>query len=192
MIKQLILIAWIGLAAVSLGCDGDKGDVGPAGPAGPAGAAGAKGDTGVAGKDALGAKVITTDSVLSDAGGYSFGVAASQDTAFFSTCGVFVYIKSNGWWYNIPGSVAFGDQSSTFNFRHALLNGRTFFVKIFPTSWSEQTDVAPERKFESIRIILVPTTQYGRLNSSVDFKDYNAVVKALGVKEKDFIKGVKY
>jgi hypothetical protein len=40
MLKKLIMMAFVGLVFVSMGCDGDKGDVGPAGPKGDPGANG--------------------------------------------------------------------------------------------------------------------------------------------------------
>ena len=188
MIKQLILIAWVGLAVASLGCKGSKGDIGPAGPAGPTGQTGAIGDTGVAGTDALGAKVITTGAVRSDGGGYTFGISklTPADTVFLSTCGVFVYIKSQTYWHSIPGVVPFGTDSTTFNFKYALRNAtNAFIVNIRPITWTEDQPTAPERQFEAIRVILVPTEAYGRINSSVNMKNYDEAVKALGLSESD-------
>jgi hypothetical protein len=188
MMKKLIFCAWIALIGVSLGCDGEKGDVGPQGPAGPAGPAGAVGDTGVAGKDALGAKVVTTGAVKSNDGGYTFGLSnlTPADTTFLTNCGVFVYIKSQNFWWAVPGTVDFGSgKTSTFNFKHTLRNGRTFFVDIKPVSWSEDQPTAPAREFESIRVIMVPTENFRRANANINWKDYNAVVKALGIKESD-------
>lgn len=191
MMKKLFFCAWIAILGVSVGCDGDKGDVGPQGPAGPTGQAGPKGDSGVAGKDALGARVITTPAVKSDGGGYTFGISnlTPADTTFLTTCGVFVYVKSQNYWWSLPGTVEFSPgKSSTFNFKQALRNGRTFFVNIRPISWTEDQPTAPERTFESIRVILVPTESFRRTNAEIDWKDYNAVVKALNLKETDFIK----
>lgn len=193
MIKQLILIAWIGLVVASLGCEGKKGDVGPAGTPGTPGAAGPagpKGDTGVAGTDALGARIVTTGSVRSDGGGYTFGISrlTPADTVFLSTCGVFVYIKSQTYWHSIPGVVPFGADSTTFNFKYALRPAtNAFIVNIRPISWTEDQPVAPERQFEAIRVILVPTENFRRVSAEVNMANYDEAMKALGLKESDVV-----
>ncbi|MDR6803511.1 hypothetical protein J2Y45_000781 [Dyadobacter sp. BE34] len=194
MLKRLIFFASVVLIGMSLvNCDGEKGDVGPAGKdgaTGPAGAQGPKGDTGVAGKDALGARIITTGALKTEAdGGYSFGVSnlTPADTAMLTDAGVFVYIKSQNYWWSIPGPVGFASgDTTTFHFRYALRNGRTFFVQIKPVSWTDGTPTAPVRDLESVRVIFVPTEKFRR-SAAIDWKDYNAVVKALNLNESDAI-----
>jgi hypothetical protein len=191
MVKQLILVAWIGLVGISLSCDGPKGDVGPAGPAGAQGPAGAKGDTGVAGTDALGAKMITTGMVKSDNGGYTLGVSnlTPADTLMLQNAGVFVYIKSQDYWWSLPGTVPFGDgKATTFEFSQAVRNGRTFFVRIKAMDWLEEQPTAPDREFEAIRVIIVPAENFRRVNAQINWKDYNAVVKSLNLKESSILK----
>lgn len=187
--RKIIFFAWIALAGLTMACEGEKGDVGPAGPKGDKGDAGAKGDTGVAGKDALGARVVTTGAVKSDAGGYTFGISniTKEDSTFLSTCGVLVYIKSQNWWWNIPGKVDFGNgKTGTFEFKQSLRT-KTFFVDIRPVSWSEDQQTAPARDFEAIRIVLVPTEKFRRSSAEINWSNYDEVVKALGIKESDII-----
>jgi hypothetical protein len=192
MLKRLIFFASVVLIGVTLvNCDGDKGDVGPAGKdgaAGPAGPQGPKGDTGLAGKDALGARIITTGALKTEAdGGYSFGISnlTPADTTMLTDAGIFVYIKSQNYWWSVPGPVGFvsGD-TTTFHFRYALRNGRTFFVQIKPVSWTDDSPTPPSRDLEAVRVIIVPTEKFRR-SAAIDWKDYNAVVKALNLKESD-------
>ncbi|PSL32880.1 collagen-like protein [Dyadobacter jiangsuensis] len=195
MLKRLIFFASVVLIGVTLvNCDGDKGDVGPAGKdgaTGPAGPQGPKGDTGVAGKDALGARIITTGALKTDAdGGYAFGISnlTPADTTMLTNAGVFVYIKSQNYWWSIPGPVGFtATDTTTFHFRYALRNGRTFFVQIKPVSWTGGSPTAPTRDLESVRVILVPTEKFRR-SAAIDWKNYDAVVKALNLNESDAIK----
>ncbi|MGG7662677.1 hypothetical protein [Dyadobacter sp. BHUBP1] len=171
-------------------CEGEKGDVGPAGKDGATGPQGPKGDTGVAGKDALGARVITTGPLKTEPdGGYTFGISnlTPADTLMLDDAGIFVYIKSQNSWWSIPGPVGFASgDSTTFHFRYALRNGRTFFVFIKPTSWTTDTPKAPARDLESVRVVIVPTEKFRR-SAAIDWKDYNAVVKALNLNESDAI-----
>ena len=194
MLKRLIFCAWVVLVGVALvNCDGEKGDVGPAGKdgaAGPAGPQGPKGDTGVAGEDALGAKIITTGALKTESdGGYSFGISnmTPADTAMLVNAGIFVYIKSKDYWWSIPGPVGFASgDTTTFSFRYALRNGRTFFVLIKPVSWTDGTPTPPARDLDAVRVIIVPTEKFRRA-ASIDWKDYNAVVKALNLKESEAV-----
>ena len=82
--------------------------------------------------------------------------------------------------------VPFADGSSTtFNFAY-LLRGSTFFVDIKPVSWTTSNQlVAPERQFEAIRVIFVPTEKFRRVSAEVNMKDYNTAMSALGLTESD-------
>ena len=189
MLKKLMVVAWLGLIGLSLGCDGEKGDVGPAGPAGPAGAAGAKGDTGVAGKDGITAKELVTAQVNSTNGGYTMGKSnlTPADTAMLSSSVVVVFIKAQNLWWALPGKVDFAaGKSTTFNFI-TLLRGNQFFIDIRPVSWTDGGDKAPERVFQSIRAVIIPSEKFRR-NAEVDWNNYEEVVSTLGLTEKDIIK----
>ncbi|NIJ51503.1 collagen-like triple helix repeat-containing protein [Dyadobacter arcticus] len=198
MLKKLIVIAWIGIVGVSLSCEGPEGKTGPAGVAGPAGSAGApgtpgapgaKGDTGVAGIDALGAReLITAGPVKSTNGGYTIGKnnLSAADTAALARSVVIVFIQSQNFWWAIPGRVEFPDNKvTTFNFV-TLLRRNQFFVDIRPVSWSEDQPTAPEREFQRIRAVIIPSKSF-RANAGVNLNNYEEVVKAFGLKESDVI-----
>ncbi|WP_031526386.1 hypothetical protein [Dyadobacter crusticola] len=192
MLKKLIVIAWIGIVGVSLSCEGPQGEVGPAGTAGaagPAGPAGPKGDTGVAGKDALGAReLITAPNQPSTNGGYTMGKnnLSAADTAALAKSVVIVFIQSQNLWWAIPGKVEFGEgKSTTFNFI-TLLRGNQFFIDIRPVSWSEDQQTPPERTFQRIRAVIIPSKSF-RANAGVNMNNYEEVVRAYGIKESDII-----
>ena len=181
------MAGWLALIVISVSCDGPKGDVGPVGPQGP------KGDSGVAGQngtDGIGAREIITGPVKSTNGGYTLGKAnlSTEDSVMISKSVVVVFIKSQGLWWSQPGIVQFGnDRSTTFNFV-TLQRNRLFYVDIRPVSWSEaDKSKAPEREFESIRAVIIPTETF-RMNAEVDWTDYEEVVSTLGLKESNAIK----
>lgn len=189
MLKKLMVVAWLGLIGLSLGCDGEKGDVGPAGPAGPAGAVGPKGDSGVDGKDGIGARELVTAQVNSTNGGYTMGKnnLTPADTVALASSVVIVFIKAQNLWWALPGKVDFAvGKSTTFNFI-TLLRGNQFFIDIRPVSWTDGGDKAPERVFQSIRAVIIPSEKFRR-NAEVDWNNYEEVVSTLGLTEKDIIK----
>ena len=185
MIKKLMIIAWIAIVGVGIGCDGPKGDVGPAGPQGPKGETGAAGANGTNGTNGIMAKEIVAGAVKSTNGGYTLGKAnlTSADTAMISKSVVVLFIKSQGIWWAQPGKVEFGDGKFTeFNFT-TLLRGTLFYVNIVPTSWSEEDkSKAPDRDFEGIRAVLIPAEKL-RTNANVNWTNYKETMAALGLKE---------
>lgn len=182
MIKKLMIIAWIAIVGVGIGCDGPKGDVGPAGAQGPKGETGAAGANG---EDGIMAKEIVTGAVQSTKGGYTLGKAnlSSEDSVMISKSVVVVFIKSQGLWWAQPGKVEFGEGKFT-NFSFVtLLRGSNFYVDIRPVNWSETDQpTAPERQFEAIKAVIIPSESL-RTNANVDWTNYKETMSALGLKE---------
>ncbi|MCE6990424.1 hypothetical protein [Dyadobacter sp. CY323] len=196
MFKRLLLFAWIGLMVVLVsGCKGEQGDVGPAGPKGDAGAAGPAGPAGPAGADGQdgtgggGAAILSIGEIGTTADGGVVGrigidSLSAEEDEFYNSAVVMVYVKVQGVWWPLPGTVIFDDEkASDFTFIHGIQQS-TFFVDIINVRWYEDVQTVPMRTFEDIRIILVPGALV-RTSAETDWKDYNKAVEALGLSESD-------
>jgi hypothetical protein len=196
MFKKLLIIAWVGLVAVTIGCKGDQGDVGPQGAKGDTGTAGPAGPAGPAGESGEGVGVVPLI--------YSFGadttnaeghfpiltvedLSAEEEEAWDSAV-IMVYLKSGGAYWPLPGIVSFGTSgSSQFTFVHGI-EEKTFFIDAFQYDWSGRTastDKAPIRIVQDFRLIVVPGSKVGKLNGEANWKTYEEAVSALGLNESD-------
>ncbi|MCE7043381.1 hypothetical protein [Dyadobacter sp. CY312] len=190
MFKKLLIIAWVGLVAVSVGCKGDQGDVGPQGAKGDAGAAGPAGPAGPAGEDGegsgSGAFVFTNGADTSDVDGsfYSgFTFTNAADAEVYENAAVMVYIKAQGVYWPVPGVVSFGgDKVSNYTFVHGV-EGTTFFLEIITTGWAEDVETPPVRIAQDIKVIVLPAALEGRINGELKNKSYEEAMSALGLTE---------
>ena len=190
MFKRLLLFAWVGLMVILVsGCEGPQGDVGPAGPKGDTGAAGPAGPAGPAGQDGTGsgggAIILSSGEVASDSSGNfvtGFTDLDAEDETLLSSSAVLVYIKSLDSYWALPGIVNFGQQKlSNYTFIHGLDSG-TFYVQLIQTGWSEDTDIAPERDFDDVRVVIIPGSMVERLNAET-LKSYEKTIASLGLTE---------
>jgi hypothetical protein len=186
MFKKLLFGLCVCFVALLVSCKGDDGEVGPVGPAG---AQGAKGDTGAQGPAGQGgggasAGVLSIGTVTGTGDGdLFFGIEelSAEEQAFYdSSVVVMVYAKSLGAWWPLPGSVQFeGNKRSSYTFVHGV-EGTSFFVEILTTGWSEDQDAVPSRKFDDIRIVLIPAASL-KMSAEVNWKSYEETIKALGL-----------
>jgi hypothetical protein len=193
MFKKLLLFAWIGCMVVLVGCEGKQGEVGPkgdtgaAGPAGPAGPAGADGEDGTGA--GAGAAILSFGETESTEDGGLIGrigldSLSTEDEEFYDSAVIMVYVKAQGVWWPLPGTVIFDEgKASDFTFIHGIQES-TFFVDIINLRWYEDVEAAPARTFEDVRIILVPG-ELLRTSAEVNWKDYNKAIAALGLSEGD-------
>jgi uncharacterized protein YaiE (UPF0345 family) len=189
MFKKLLIIAWVGLVGLTVSCKGPQGDVGPQGEKGDAGAVGPAGPAGQDGEGSgsgAGSLIVFMDELEIDSTGVvTFGSdtyfegASEEEIAAFEKGGYLVYAKSGGAYFPLPGYVLFSDEAISYSYLYARENLGLYF-EIFQTSNAE----VPTRKFEEIRVIVMPALN-ARLSSSVDWKNYNAAVAALGLKEEN-------
>ncbi|TLV00728.1 hypothetical protein [Dyadobacter luticola] len=193
MLRNLIIIAFLGLAVFFVGCKGDQGDVGPAGTAGAAGAAGPqgpKGDTGVKGEDGIGAMVIQTGKVSTTDGAYIFGKSglSTADSAFLANCVIQVYVTANNRNWGMPGKAYWVGLSTftEFSYYNRYLNSR-LYITLISEKWSEDQPVAPEREFQNIRAIIIPFTTYQQMGARMKSATYEETMSALGLTEKDVV-----
>lgn len=191
MFKKLLIGAWFCGAVFLVSCKGDDGAVGPAGAkgdtgaAGPTGATGATGAAGANGTGSGGGSIIAfMGSLTTD----TSGNAIVGDTAFFKDFtaaeiasvekGAFqVYIKDDGAYFPLPGFVLFADQAISYGFYY-VVDGLGLYFPIFRTSAA----TVKKRTFEEIRVVVIPASNL-RLN--LNLKNYDEVVAALGLTEKD-------
>jgi hypothetical protein len=191
MFKKLLIIAWVGLVAVTIGCKGDQGDVGPQGAKGDTGTAGPAGPAGPAGEDGVGsgsgAFVFTNGADTSDVEGsfYSGFTFPAEDAAVYENAAVMVYIKAQGVYWPVPGVVSFGTgKVSNYTFVHGV-DETTFFVDILTTGWAEDVEAPPTRIAQDIKVIVLPAELLGRMNGDLKNKSYEEAMSALGLTEKD-------
>jgi len=197
MYKKLLLVVCVCFMAFLAGCKGDDGAVGPQGEKGETGATGATGPAGSGGAGAS-AIILTTGAVTGTGtdGDLSFVIDDQLDAeseAFYdSSVVVMVYGKSLGVWWPLPGIVQFTGQAvSNFTFVHGV-DQATFFLDILTTGWSEDTDTAPTRSFDDIRIVLVPASSGARLSADVNWKSYDETILALGLNDSNAKKTTLY
>jgi len=196
MFKKLLIIAWVGLVAVSVGCKGDQGDVGPQGAKGDTGAVGPTGPAGPAGESGEGVGVVpliySFGADTTDADGYFPTItvddlSAEEEEAWDSAV-IMVYLKSGGAYWPLPGVVGFGTAgTSQFTFVHGIAE-KTFFVEAFQLDWSGRTaaaDKPPVRIVQDFRLIVIPGSKVGKLNAQASWKTYEEAVSALGLNESD-------
>lgn len=194
MFKRLWLLGYFALALLLVNCKGDDGGVGPAGPAGAkgdngtVGAPGPKGDTGVSGAARYYASGIDT----TDSKGflYSFVEATTPaDEAFWESAVVLAFVKVNGVYWALPGTVTFpGNSDSNFGYYHGY-SEKVFYAEIFQKDWTGKTsptDTPPKRIVQDLRIVAIPATSM-RLNATLNWKNYDEVVSQLRLSEKDLI-----
>jgi hypothetical protein len=200
MLRNLIVIAFVGLSVIFASCEGPKGDVGPAGPTGPAGPAGAagaqgpKGDTGVNGLNGIGARVISTGPVKSYEGGYTLGKSnlTAADSVFFANSVIQVYVTVNHKTFNqsrtygMPGKAWFDTNDYTDYEFFTLYRNARIYVSLVADNWSGGQETAPEREFQNIKAIIIPATEF-RMNAEVDYSNYEETMKSLGLTEADVI-----
>ncbi|WP_439559327.1 hypothetical protein [Dyadobacter sp.] len=196
MLKKLLLFAWIGVAVLAVSsCEGPEG---PAGPKGDTGAAGPAGPAGPAGEDGTGgggAVIFSLGEIESTEDGGLVGQIgldslSADEIDVYESAVVMVYVKAQGVWWPLPGTVSFGQgKVNNFTFVHGI-DKSTFFVDIINLGWSEDVEEAPMRTFEDIRLIFVPG-ELLRTSAEVNWKDYNEAVKALGFSESSIELGKK-
>ncbi|QRR04322.1 collagen-like protein [Dyadobacter sandarakinus] len=191
MFKKLLLLAWVSLVVFAVSCKGPEGDVGPAGPKGDTGAAGPQGPAGE--NTGSGAIVISSGAdSTNEEGGYVTGltgITPAQDSVLQASA-VLVYIKSGGVYWPLPGVVLFDDGSTVSNFTFVNgMDGTNFFIQLLQTNWSEDQDTAPVRKFEDVKVVIVPGNLL-RMNAEV-LKSYEKTIAALGITDKDIISSKK-
>jgi hypothetical protein len=192
MLKKFAFLAYFGVALFLVNCKGDDGAVGPAGQAGAKGDAGAtgpagpKGDTGVSGA----ARYYSLGADSTDDKGYlyaNFEATTAADEAFWENAAAMVFVKANGVYWALPGTVVFpGNMESTFAYYHGYAE-KVFYAEILQKDWtgkSAENSAPPMRKVEDIRIIAIPTSA-ARLNGSVDWNNLEAAKAALGLTESD-------
>ncbi|WAC11826.1 collagen-like protein [Dyadobacter pollutisoli] len=186
MLKKLMMMAFVGLVLVSMGCDGDKGDVGPAGPAGP------KGDPGVNGKDGAsdtvgvgGSVLVFMDTISTDANGRFtlsdttfFKGMSKEEVASIEKGSVQVFIKSRGVYFPLPGPVLFADEVIDYIYYYGV-DGLELFFEFFTATPAPKNK---KRKLEELRVVIIPALNAGRL-ANINLKDYEQTVKALGITE---------
>lgn len=184
MFKKLLFGICVCFVALLVSCKGDDGAVGPAGEKGAKGDTGAAGPAGQAGQGGGAAGIISVGSVTGTGeGDLSFGIdnlTAAQQALYDTSVVVMVYAKSLGAWWPLPGLVQFdGNKISNYTFVHGV-DKTSFFVEIITTGWSEDQDAAPSRKFDDIRIVLIPAASL-KLSAEVNWKSYEETIKALGL-----------
>ncbi len=195
MLKKLWLPGLFVLAILLANCKGDDGDVGPAGPAGPKGDSGAvgapgpKGDTGVSGA----ARYYATGIDTTDAKGFLYTIVEATtpaDEAFWESAVVLAFVKVNGVYWALPGTVTFpGNSESQFGYYHGY-SEKTFYAEIFQKDWTGKaspTDIPPRRIVQDLRIVAIPATQM-RLNAAINWTDYQETIAALRLTEKDLVR----
>ena len=192
MLKKISLLAYFGLALLLVNCKGDDGAVGPAGAAGAKGDAGAtgpagpKGDTGVSGAARYYASGIDT----TDAKGFFYKVIEAKtaaDEAFWTDAVVLAFVKTNGVYWALPGTVTFpGNVESTFGYYHGY-SEKVFYAEIFQKDWtgkSTENTTPPARIVQDVRIVAIPASAM-RLSAEVNWKNLDETLAALGLSEKD-------
>ncbi|MCE7043332.1 hypothetical protein [Dyadobacter sp. CY312] len=192
MLKKISLVAYFGLALLLMNCKGDDGAVGPAGAAGAkgdtgaTGPAGAKGDTGVSGAARYYASGIDT----TDAKGFFYKVIEAKtaaDEAFWEEAVVLAFVKTNGVYWSLPGTVSFpGGAESTFGYYHGY-SEKVFYAEIFQKDWTGKTaenTVPPARIVQDVRIVAIPASAM-RMSATVNWKSLDETLKALGLSESD-------
>ena len=196
MYKKLLLVVCVCFMAFLAGCKGDDGAVGPQGEKGETGATGPAGPAGEGGSAS--AFILTTGAVSGTGtnGDLSFVLAenlsAADQAAYDSSFVVMVYGKSLGVWWPLPGIIQFeGSTVSNFTFVHGV-DQATFFLDILTTGWSEDTDTAPTRNFDDIRIVLMPASSGARLSADVNWKSYEETISALGLNDSVAKKTILY
>lgn len=196
MLKKLLLFASVVLMIAMVSCKGDDGAVGPAGATGPQGPAGPAGPAGKDGEDGTGG----SGSIIAFMGELetdTSGNAIVGDTAFFKDFsadeiasvekGAFqVFIKDDGAYFPLPGFVLFKDEAISYGYYY-VVDGLGLYFPIFRTSQA----TVKKRKFEEIRILVIPASNATRLNPNINWKNYDEAVAALGLTEAN-VKKVKY
>ncbi|MDQ6479600.1 hypothetical protein [Dyadobacter sp. LHD-138] len=187
MFKKLLFGICVCFVALLVSCKGDDGAVGPAGEKGAKGDTGAAGPAGQDGQGGGAAGIISVGSVTgTGTGDLSFGIdnlTAAQQALYDTSVVVMVYAKSLGAWWPLPGSVQFdGDKVSSYTFVHGV-DKTSFFVEIIATGWSEDQAAPPSRKFDDIRIVLIPAASL-KLSAEVNWKSYEETIKALGLTDR--------
>ena len=191
MFKKLLVIAWVSIIGLTISCKGPEGAVGPAGEKGETGATGPAGPAGASGEGSGGgALIFGLGADTTDADGYLSlalpNLTADEEEAWDSAV-IMVYLKSGGVYWPIPGIVGFGSSSSEFTFYHGI-ESKTFFVDVFQTTWSGRASAAekpPVRIVQDFRLVVIPGSKAARMNSNVDFKNYEETIAALGLTDAD-------
>jgi hypothetical protein len=192
MLKRISLLAYFGLALLLVNCSGDDGAVGPAGPAGPkgdagvAGPAGPKGDTGVSGA----ARYYTSGIDTTDAKGMLYKVIEAKtaaDEAFWADAAIFAFVKANGVYWALPGTVTFPrNVESTFGYYHGY-SEKVFYTEIIQKHWTgkvSENDAPPMRIVQDVRIVAIPASAM-RMSANVNWQNLAEVLKATGLTEDD-------
>ena len=183
MFKKLLVIAWVSLIVLTIGCKGPEGAVGPAGEKGETGATGPAGPAGEGG--GASALILSSGADTTEAdGSFIRGISelTADDQEFLESSVVLVYIKAQGVYWPLPGVVSFAaGQQSNFTFYHGI-DQKTFFVEIFQTDWSGTATAAPVRIVQDVRVVILPATTL-RLNAEVNFNNYEETIASLGLTE---------
>ena len=185
MLKILSYIAYASIVITLLNCKGSDGDTGAVGPKGDTGIQGPKGDT--VNNTAL---VYSSGTDTTDALGYfswTLDNQTEEDLKFWNSATIFVFIKSSGVYWPIPGNINFGENDdSSLSYNFGIVN-KSISAEITQTNWTGKatgTLTPPIRIVEDVRIVAVPGVIM-RVNAHVNWQNYDQTIAALGLNEKD-------
>jgi hypothetical protein len=192
MFKKISLLAYFGLALLLVNCKGEDGAVGPAGAtgakgdAGAVGPAGPKGDSGVSGA----ARYYSFGADTTDSKGFLYTAIQAKtaaDEAFWEGAMAFAFIKTNGVYWALPGTVNFpGNIESTFGYYQGY-SEKVFFAEIFQKEWagkSPENMTPPTRIVQDVRIVAIPASAM-RLNAKVNWNSLEEALAVLNLSESD-------
>ncbi|MHA4738302.1 collagen-like triple helix repeat-containing protein [Dyadobacter sp. MSC1_007] len=188
MFKKLLLFACVALMIALVSCEGKQGEVGPKGDTGAPGPAGPVGPAGKDGEDGTGGGGGALIAFMGELETDTSGNAIVGDTAFFKDFtadeiasvekGAFqVFIKDDGGYFPLPGYVLFEDEAISYGYYY-VVDGLGLYFPIFRTSAAK----VKKRTFEEIRVLVIPAANL-RLNSNVNWQNYEEAVAALGLTE---------
>ncbi len=179
MKKILTIFALIGLAAFQA-CEGPEGPIGPQGPQGEQGQQGAQGEPGIV----IVGTTFEVEIDFTEEEGYSalFGFPA----ALVDGDAVLAYRLSaidNGRdvWRQLPQTYFFQDGVLIYNFDYTVDDFSIFLDgAIDPANLADQWDMN-----QIFRVIVIPSDL---ANGRIDYSNYEAVTKMLGIEDADFQK----
>ncbi len=187
---------FIGLA-FGQACEGPEGPEGAPGPQGPAGPAGAPGPQGPAGPPGTGTGTGTTATVIELEATFNeenqFRPAFTlEDLNLSESDMVFVYMPTysldNGTiplWSPLPQTMFLEDGPLVFNY---AFSPEVLFL-ILEASEEHLANIEPENITKMwFRAVVIPGEFEGGRQATVDFNNYEAVMKYFNLSEKDVIK----
>lgn len=171
--KKIIVLILVGGLAFIHACVGPVGPPGLPGPPGPRGADG----------EVILGEAFEVDVNFTEANGYL--EEFSFDPPIFSSDVVLIYIRwetlnGNTIWRMIPQTVFFEEGALIYNFDFSRVDFAIFLETTFDPS-SLDNSWTRNQKF---RVVIVPA-EFG---AKIDYSDYDAVIKMLGLSEESFVK----